>query len=293
MKMKFSVIIPTFHRNDLLEQCLLKLAPENQIIISNSYEVIVTDDGKSHTAEQLIEEKFNWVRWVKGLGTGPASNRNNGAKYAKGDFLVFTDDDCLPDPQWLFAYEKAIKKHPEVKIFEGKTYPDAPQISLSQEAPINVKGGKLFSCNLCIKKSFFFELGGFDENFSFSYEDMEFGHRIRMLKINHQFIKNASVCHPWRDIRSDSWKNSIRQSKGILRFIKKYPEILIHYNSLFFLKKLPTSLIKDLLPKFFRYGCKGGSVLLVYTIHYLYMALILFIPTVSVLVKHKYRGFRN
>lgn len=290
--MIFSVIIPTFQRNALLEQCLLKLAPKNQIISSNSYEVIVTDDGKLHTAEQLICDKFNWVRWVQGLGTGPASNRNNGAKYAKGDFLVFTDDDCLPDPQWLFAYDKAIRKHPEVKIFEGKTYPNTPQISLSQEAPINIKGGKLFSCNLCIEKSLFFELGGFDENFSFSYEDMEFAHRIRMLKIKYHFIQNASVCHPWRDIRSDTWKNSIRQSKGILTFIKKYPEILVHYNSLFFLKKLPTSLIKDLLPKFFRYGCKGSTVLIVYTIHCLYMALLLFIPTISVLVKNKFRSFR-
>ncbi|MFM6530798.1 MAG: glycosyltransferase family 2 protein, partial [Dolichospermum sp.] len=66
------------------------------------------DDGYQSTAQEMIEQNYPWVKWVAGPGKGPAANRNNGAKYATGEWLAFTDDDCLPDPQWLASYGEAI-----------------------------------------------------------------------------------------------------------------------------------------------------------------------------------------
>lgn len=285
----FSIIIPTCHRNDLLEKCLSKLTPAHQGLPSESYEVIVTDDGKKTTAQQLVQRKFAWVRWTEGPGKGPAANRNFGATLAKGQFIVFTDDDCLPDPQWLQAYKRAIEQHPDFKIFEGKTYADTVQISLSQEAPINLKGNKLFSCNLCIEKETFDRLTGFDEDFSFSFEDMEFAHRLKLLNIPSLFVEDASVCHPWRDIGQNAWKSSMRQSKGICMFVKKHPEVLMNYNSFFFLKRLPAVLYTELLPNLLKYRGKGAKVVLVHSFHYCYMATRLLIPTLSTLFKGKYQ----
>lgn len=58
-----------------------------------------------------------------------------------GEWLVFTDDDCLPDPQWLLAYYDGIKKDPKCKVFEGRTYVDRPRQSLAEIAPANDTGG--------------------------------------------------------------------------------------------------------------------------------------------------------
>lgn len=93
-----SVIIPTCDRNEQLAKCLDCLAPGVQTLPAEQYEVIVTDDGSDLTAEQMILERYLWARWVAGPRIGPAANRNNGVQYARGEWLAFTDDDCLPDP---------------------------------------------------------------------------------------------------------------------------------------------------------------------------------------------------
>lgn len=76
--MLFSVIIPTYHRNDLLAKCLDCLASNVQTLTSDDYEVIVTDDGSLTTAEEMINHHYSWVKWVAGSHNGPAANRNNG-----------------------------------------------------------------------------------------------------------------------------------------------------------------------------------------------------------------------
>jgi glycosyltransferase involved in cell wall biosynthesis len=62
----FSVIIPTYHRNDLLAKCLDCLAPGTQTLHTEQYEVIVTDDGSQTTAEEMIKQQYPWAKWVAG-----------------------------------------------------------------------------------------------------------------------------------------------------------------------------------------------------------------------------------
>src|SRR5688500_16589114 len=95
-EIQFSVVIPTYHRNDLLARCLRQLVPGRQTLDASRYEVIVTDDGRDTTAEAMIRDQFSFVRWVRGPQRGPAANRNNGVKHARGEWVVFTDDDCVP-----------------------------------------------------------------------------------------------------------------------------------------------------------------------------------------------------
>src|SRR5882762_3404290 len=96
-----SVVIPTYHRNDLLARCLERLAPGRQTIDASRYEVTVTDDSKTSTAEAMVREQFPFATWIKGPQRGPASNRNYGARAGKGTWIAFLDDDCVPGPGWL------------------------------------------------------------------------------------------------------------------------------------------------------------------------------------------------
>jgi GT2 family glycosyltransferase len=218
-----SVIIPTYHRNDLLGQCLDRLAPGAQTFPAEQYEVIVTDDGSSATAEQMIRERYPWVRWAQGPGKGPAANRNNGARVARGEWLAFLDDDCLPDPQWLKSYVEAIAAEPNYSVFEGRVYADRPKQSLAEIAPIFETGGGLPSGNFLCKREVFEAMRGFDERFPYaSMEDVDL--RTRLLKAGHQFlfIREASVCHPWRE-RGD-WKSLKRSQKSYLIYLSLHPE---------------------------------------------------------------------
>jgi len=200
-RVMFSVVIPTCHRNDDLAKCLDRLAPGVQTLPFDQYEVIVSDDGRSTTAKSLVRERFPWAWWLQGPCRGPAANRNNGAKVATGEWLVFTDDDCLPADGFLAAYQaKAIGGGCEV--LEGKTSPVGVRTRVDMECPINETGGYLWSCNFAIRKGLFSELGGFDPAFpSAAMEDVDL--RFRLLKAGNtiSFVPGSVVLHPWRKKR--------------------------------------------------------------------------------------------
>ncbi len=199
-----SVIIPTYHRNDLLAKCLDLLAPGVQTFPADRYEVIVTDDGYKTTAEEMIRERYSWVKWVAGPSKGPASNRNNGAKYGQGEWLAFTDDDCLPSPNWLSAYAEAFTG--ESLALEGAIHPLGDYNQDLSECPINLTGGCFWSANIAVKRSLFEEIGGFDTNYPLALgEDIDIKERLSALtKIS--FVSNACVEHP---VRLISFKKAI------------------------------------------------------------------------------------
>jgi GT2 family glycosyltransferase len=192
-----SVIVPTCHRNDMLALCLERLAPGTQTLDASRYEVIVTDDGRDSTAQQMLAEKFPWARWVEGPKRGPAANRNSGAKHAQGAWIAFTDDDCLPEKGWLEAYYQQIQQHPEYSVFEGKTL--TPTFtSPFQDMPRNETGGCLWSCNLCVRRQLFEEMEGFDADFSHFCEDIDFRERLYGRGYSFPFVADAVVFHPER-----------------------------------------------------------------------------------------------
>jgi len=215
----FSVIVPTFQRNELLAKCLECLAPGQQnraqmwtpnprtgVLDQASdgftYEVIVADDGRRSTAQAMIREKFPWARWVAGPRTGPAANRNVGAEVAGGKWLAFTDDDCLPDSTWLAAYWEAIRKV-EAEVYEGKTYTEEKNKGNKWTAPVNTTGGCLWSCNFVIKRSLFLELGGFDARYPYPHlEDVDLRERLRAKGYQFPFQEAAAVFHPLRPVGS-------------------------------------------------------------------------------------------
>jgi GT2 family glycosyltransferase len=194
----FSVIIPTYHRNDLLAKCLNCLAPGVQTLPANQYEVIVTDDGSKTTAEAMIQIYYPWARWVAGPRKGPAANRNHGVKYAQGEWLAFTDDDCLPEPHWLAAYAAAISE-PALAL-EGAIHPLGDPDQDLAECPVNLTGGWFWSANIAVKRLVFEDIGGFDANYPLAaHEDQDLKLRLDPITTI-LFLPNAIVFHPVRII---------------------------------------------------------------------------------------------
>lgn len=264
----FSVVIPTFQRNDLLAKCLSCLAPGRQVglIVGDSnlkvgtqandqklghnthskpvsvnrssiqlfesttalwtYEVIVADDGRTSTAEAMIRDCFPWAHWIQGPGLGPAANRNAGAAVARGRWLAFTDDDCLPQPDWLQAFCAAMTAHPDKTVFEGKTVPDRPRKTLAEHSPVGTQAGNLWSCNFVILLSQFQLLGGFDPQFRVCMEDNDFALRVRKAGLTFPFLEDALVLHPWRSrqMTKDGWKSNRAEVHDHLRFRQKHPD---------------------------------------------------------------------
>ncbi|MGI4729904.1 MAG: glycosyltransferase family 2 protein [Janthinobacterium lividum] len=268
-----SVIIPTYNRNDLLNKCLQCLDPAVQIINASKYEVIVTDDSNHEEAKQFIQDNFSWVTWVAGKQKGPAANRNNGAKEASGEWLIFIDDDCQPNQHLLQNYHNALLSNQNTLVFEGCIKADRAQQSFAEESPVNENGGYLWSCNFMINKKLFLDtLQGFDEQFPFAaMEDVELNYRLNQLNIKKTFVKEAFVVHPWRT-QKNMWKITLNRFESTLYFLKKHPEKKKEINSRYYLIAFYNSLVKNTLKNAVKFGFRGFYDKIIYDLLQLYFS---------------------
>ena len=203
-----SVVIPTCERNDLLALCLERLAPGRQQGMAwaaaglpsddrSGYEVIISDDGRRATAEAMIRTRFPWALWTAGPRLGPAANRNHGARQARGDWVVFTDDDCIPDPDWLQAFARNVT--PNGSALEGAIHA-LGSLEGMVECPVNTSGGHFWSANIAVRREVFFRLGGFDQNFpNAAQEDQDIFQRLGGATVV-PFVPAAVVRHPVRPV---------------------------------------------------------------------------------------------
>ena len=227
--LRFSVIIPTCNRIESLVECLEALKYSRQSISDDKYEVIVADDGDDESVPIILSEKFLDVHWIRGPKRGPAANRNMGAFKAKGLWLLFADDDCIPDFRWIESFSRAIRAYPEIKVFEGRIYAKVERKFINEIAPINETGGFLWSCNMAMEKVMFQKIGGFDERYPYAtMEDVDLRERISKAGYRFQFVPDASVQHPYREV---NWFKTIgNYFESLLLFLKIHSEkSKLHY----------------------------------------------------------------
>ncbi|MGE9296155.1 MAG: glycosyltransferase family 2 protein, partial [Puniceicoccales bacterium] len=265
-----SVIIPTCKRPDLLALCLDALAPDKQVGMklslagsaadSATYEVIVTDDGAAQDSACGLDSAYPWARFIAGPGRGPAANRNNGVRYARGEFIAFLDDDCIPASDWLSGFRHS---PPDIEALEGKTVADRPKARVDEESPVNETGGYLWTCNMMIRRAAFQQLNGFDELFPYAaMEDVDFRVRFLDAGMTFRFAPEAVVTHPWRR------GNSSAHEKRLLshyHFWRQHPELRPANMGVFFFKQLAGIWGRDYLPSLIKFRGQGTVYCLVHT----------------------------
>lgn len=93
-----TVVVPTRDRPAALERCLAALARQT----APALEVVVVDDASREpdAVRAAVARACPHARVVRGSGRGPAAARNAGVGAALGAVICFTDDDCVPEPEW-------------------------------------------------------------------------------------------------------------------------------------------------------------------------------------------------
>jgi glycosyltransferase involved in cell wall biosynthesis len=97
---RVSVVIPFHNGLGDLRKCLQALA--GQTYPAEAVEVIAVDNGSSEPTG-AIQAEFSRVRWLEEPRAGSYLARNRGVQQAQGEFIAFTDADCVPAPGWLAA----------------------------------------------------------------------------------------------------------------------------------------------------------------------------------------------
>ena len=115
------VIIPTRNRADMLHNTLEALTRQTRA----PDEVIVVDNGSTDNTRQVIErfEDLLPVRYFYEPVPGAGQARNTGIRHANSEVLAFTDDDCIPDSDWLHFIELSFLRDPAIGMVAGKVTP--------------------------------------------------------------------------------------------------------------------------------------------------------------------------
>ena len=111
-----SVIIAAYNDWRALEKCLESLSRQNQPL---EFEVIVVDDGSRSPAPSSIASQSGLqLSIVRLQHRGISSARNQGIRLAKGAILLFTDCDCIVDPDCLKRLWDHTVDHPQDEFFQ-------------------------------------------------------------------------------------------------------------------------------------------------------------------------------
>lgn len=213
---KYSFVIPVYNRPDEVDELLDSVTklefPNGEKI---PFEVIIVEDGSTMPCKNVVnkyEGIFEIQYFALEINSGScAAPRNFGAEKATGDYLLFTDSDCLLSNLYLFEVNNAVINE-QLDAFGG---PDMAHISFSnlQKAisysmtSFSTTGGirnrkspsrKYYprGFNYGVKKDIFLELGGF--LLIFPGEDIILSVDIVKRNYNVGFIEKAVVFHKRR-----------------------------------------------------------------------------------------------
>jgi len=173
-----SVLITIKNVEHYIANCLTSILDQT----FHDFEIIIVDDVSSDNTKKIIEEfkdkRIRYFRNKKWLGL--SESRNECLKHSEGDYVFFTDGDCVVSKNWIEEGLKYLNTADCIGV-EGKTYYVSKEYkpTRSDDVVENKKGGSFMTCNIAYKKAVLRSIGGFDNRFSF-HEDRDLG--LRALK---------------------------------------------------------------------------------------------------------------
>ncbi len=105
MATRFSVLIPTYNREEYLRQAIDSVLAQT----FTDYEIFVIDDGSTDRTPELLRSYGNRIRALRQPNQGPEAARNCAAAQASGEYLAFLDSDDLLMPCALEVYDRIIR----------------------------------------------------------------------------------------------------------------------------------------------------------------------------------------
>lgn len=189
--MILSIIIPTYNEEEYLPVLLESIKQQD----FSDYEIIVADaDSKDNTVK--IAEEYGCIVVEGGM---PAVGRNNGAKVAKGDYLLFLDSDLKLTEDYLakVIYEFKMERlgiaitqmKPLSKKTEDKLLHDLANLFMISVEKIKPHGAGCYG--IIAKRELHECCGGFNEELTFG-EDTEYIERLAK-KERFKVLRNAKI----------------------------------------------------------------------------------------------------
>jgi glycosyltransferase involved in cell wall biosynthesis/peptidoglycan/xylan/chitin deacetylase (PgdA/CDA1 family) len=237
---RFSVVIPTYRRRERVVRNVEALANQTW----KDFEAIVVDDGSddgSAAALRALATPFP-LAVIEQPNQGAAQARNVGARAARGEILLFLDDDMEADPALLAEHERSHREGADLVVGDMPLHPDSPPGLLSwgvgfwaqsRRERLTAPGAEpglddLLTGQMSISRQSFDRLGGFDTSFTreglFGGEDIDFGYRVVKAGLRVAF-NPAAISYQYYDVDPAAYLRRSRESgRSEEELVLKHPE---------------------------------------------------------------------
>ncbi len=246
--MDCSVVIPAYNAEKTITGTLGSLLNQD---FKGTYEVVVVNDGSGDKTENIVKEIIrksgNKIKLINQPNQGPAAARNNGAKAARGNIVLFTDSDCVAEKNWVkemlkpFADEGVVGVQGRYRIYNKDSLVARFVQYEVEERYQRMEKQKLIdfigSYSAGYKRDVFLKFGGFDISFKkASGEDPEISYRMADKGLKMVFAPKAIVYHSHPDTLKKYLK--MKYGRGVWGELlyKKHPQKKKGqaYNSVFY-----------------------------------------------------------
>lgn len=201
-----SIIIVNYNGQKLLENCFESLSK----VTYPNFETILVDNNSEDNSIQYVKENFPETLIIKlEKNYGFAYPNNIGAKNAKGEMLLFLNNDTTVDHKFVDTLVNTMNNDPKIAICQSMLlkpngdvdssgdFVDTMGVAYSSKEKV-IKTREILSAKgaaMMMKKDIFNKLGGFDEKFYLSFEDVDLGWRTWILGYKVVVVPDSLVYH--------------------------------------------------------------------------------------------------
>lgn len=203
MNLEVSIVVPVFNGAATIANTVEHLLDQSL----PPKEIIVVDDGSTDATAQVLKRFESRISYQFKPNGGPASARNFGARLATGNFIAFTDSDCLPDRNWLsrllagFDSTTVAGVGGSVKSVDASLLGEYVDLLRLLQPAENAEGEieYLITANACFRREALLAAGLFDERFRKpGGEEPALCRRLKELGCQFRFAPEAIVLHHHR-----------------------------------------------------------------------------------------------
>lgn len=211
----------TYNRAALLERVLDACFEQN--CDPESYEVVLVNDGSTDGTEAVIEQAKMRATCaftvITQANAGLARGRNVGIEAARGERIIFIDDDVLPLPTFVGEHLLSHREHRNNIVRGGainvESFDDLPPPLWSFK---NYSGNYFWTTNVSVPIRTIRAIGGFNESFSeYGWEDIDVGLRLRFGGVKATFNPKALAYHYKPTLRGRDVEKAVRQAQAQAR----------------------------------------------------------------------------
>jgi GT2 family glycosyltransferase len=208
-----SIIIVNWNGRQHLETCLSAVAALQGV----TFETILVDNGSTDDSVALVRQRFPGVRIVQlPENRGFAGGNNAGVRQARGEYVALLNNDTAVEPTWLQALVHGVDQPAGFAVATSCiVYMDDPSridsagdgllrwggpFKHQHGGPVDLarESREVFAacgCACLLPRRVFEELGGFDEDFFVSNEDVDLSYRARLRGYRVRYVADAVVRH--------------------------------------------------------------------------------------------------